>query len=583
MINDQEPRMESRALLAIVLSMAVLALYQYYFVPAVDAPAPEMPAVNGAPPAADPAAAVTRPAAPEPASAALARAEEADETTALAAQRPESLRIRAENYTATVTNLGGRLAGFVLNQYQHAQRTPLDLVHPAAAAAGVLPLGIESPSDPAIAELLNGALYTLEASGGVERAEGRTPRPGDPVVVVLRWADGRGVAVYKRIEFPATGNQLRVQVTATTAAADTYLTLGAGLDPIAASSRNAFLGAGALALIGEEVERWAPPEPDPAVGSTGPVRWVGTESHYFLGALLFDEPGEVRISSRQVPSLDPTAEPQLALASVSTRVPAEGLAAAVYLGPKKYDYLLEQGYNIDLAVDFGWMGILARPLLALLVWIHSFAGNYGVAIILLTVLLRLVFLPLNHKSMVSMRRMQRLQPQMAAIRGKYKGSKELEQRQKMNEEVMELYRREGVSPFGGCLPMLAQLPILFAFYRLLSVAVELRQAPFALWVQDLSDYDPFLVLPLLMGGSMLVQQRMTPSPGADPMQARMFKFMPVIFTVLFLYVPSGLVLYWLVNNLLGIAQQLYVNRKMDAELAAEKALPKAKKRQRGKR
>ena len=244
---------------------------------------------------------------------------------------------------------------------------------------------------------------------------------------------------------------------------------------------------------------------------------------------------------------------------------------------------MQQGYDIDRAVDFGWLGVLARPLLALLVWIHSFVGNYGVAIILLTVLLRVVFLPLNHKSMVSMRRMQRLQPQMAAIRAKYKGSKELEQKQKMNEEVMALYKREGVSPFGGCLPMLAQLPILFSFYRLLSVAVELRQAPFVMWVQDLSDYDPYLVLPLLMGGSMLVQQRMTPSPGADPMQARMFKFMPIIFTVLFLYVPSGLVLYWLVNNLLGITQQLYVNRKMDAELQAEKALPKAKKRQRGKR
>ncbi len=576
--------MESRALLAIVLSMAVLALYQHYFVPAVDAPLlpPPGPTDAGgeATPAADGEPAPPAPLETGPAAAAFGADEAA---AAIVAQQETTLRIRADNYTATVTNRGGRLQAFVLNQYESAERSPLDLVHPAAAAADVLPLGLSTPSNPAIGEAVNAALFVMETSGGVERGGERTPRPGDPVIVTLRWADGGGASVSKRIEFPAAGNQLRVRVEATTGASDPFLSLGAGLDEVAAGSRNVFLGAGALALVAEDVERWVPPEPDPAVSASGPVRWVGTESHYFLGAFLFDEPREVRISSREVSSIAAAAEPLVALASVATAVPDEGLTAGIYLGPKKYDYLLQQGYEIGLAVDFGWMGILARPLLALLVWIHSFVGNYGVAIILLTVLLRLVFLPLNHKSMVSMRRMQRLQPQMAAIRGKYKGSKELEQRQKMNEEVMELYRREGVSPFGGCLPMLAQLPILFAFYRLLSVAVELRQAPFALWVQDLSDYDPYLVLPLLMGGSMLAQQRMTPSPGADPMQARMFKFMPVIFTVLFLYVPSGLVLYWLVNNLLGIAQQLYVNNKMDAELAAEKALPKAKKRRRGKR
>lgn len=579
--------MESRALLAIVLSMAVLAFYQYYFVPPIDESA-QLPRETGgaaqAPESAEEDPGAARDAGLSDAVPVPMAADAGESALPVAASAPETLRIRAENYTATVTNLGGRLQAFVLNQYQSAARTPLDLVHPAAAADNELPFGIETPDDPTIAAAANNALYALEARGGTVGGGERTPRPGDPVVVELRWADGRGSSVFKRIEFPASGNQLRVQVEATAPGASAaFLTLGAGLDAVEAGSRNAFLAEGALALVGEEIERWAPPEPDPAAGISGEVRWAGIESHYFLGAFLFDAPSEVRISSRSVSSLDPAAEPQIALPSVAIRVPIDGVLTGVYLGPKKFDFLLQQGYDIDRAVDFGWMGILARPLLALLVWIHSFVGNYGVAIILLTVLLRIVFLPLNHKSMVSMRRMQRLQPQMASIRAKYKGAKELEKRQKMNEEVMALYKREGVSPFGGCLPMLAQLPILFAFYRLLSVAVELRQAPFVMWVQDLSDYDPYLVLPLLMGGSMLVQQRMTPSPGADPMQARMFKFMPVIFTVLFLYVPSGLVLYWLVNNLLGITQQLYVNRKMDAELQAEEALPKAKKRQRGKR
>jgi YidC/Oxa1 family membrane protein insertase len=576
--------MESRALLAIVLSMAVLALYQYYFVSTPIDPVPQPGDSASAPQSFDPQVdergVVPGEAAPrDPA----ARAAAAGQTElALAGELQETLRIHAENYTATVTNVGGRLQGFVLNQYQSSARTPLDLVHAAAAAANDLPLGIETPSNPAVATTANGALYAMEARGGAGGDQERTARPGDPVVVVFRWADGRGTSVSKRIEFPAIGNQLRVQVEVVSpGSTDTYLTLGPGLDAVAAGSYNAFLSEGALALVAEDMERWAPPEP--AVDVSGPVRWAGIESHYFLAAFLFDTPPQVRISTRLVSSLEPSDDPQTALASVGARVPPEGLVAGIYLGPKKFDYLQQQGYDIDRAVDFGWMGILARPLLALLVWIHSYVGNFGVAIILLTVLLRVVFLPLNHKAMVSMRRMQRLQPQMAAIRAKYKGSKELEQKQKMNEEVMALYKREGVSPFGGCLPMLAQLPILFSFYRLLSVAVELRQAPFVLWVQDLSDYDPYLVLPLLMGGSMLVQQRMTPSPGADPMQARMFKFMPVIFTVLFLYVPSGLVLYWLVNNLLGITQQLYVNKKMDAELQAEKALPKrSKKGKRGK-
>ena len=217
------------------------------------------------------------------------------------------------------------------------------------------------------------------------------------------------------------------------------------------------------------------------------------------------------------------------------------------------------------------------------------AGNYGLAIILLTALLRLVFWPLNQKSMTSMRKTQKLQPQMAAIRGKYKGTKDVEKRQKMNEEVMALYKREGVSPLGGCLPMVAQIPILFSFYALLSVAIELRQAPFFFWVTDLSRHDPYLVLPLLMGGSMLAQQRLTPQASADPQQASMMKMMrlmPIFFTVMFLYVPSGLVLYWLTNNLLGISQQLFVNRSMDRQLEAEKAAKKTAKKsgksQRGK-
>ncbi len=195
-------------------------------------------------------------------------------------------------------------------------------------------------------------------------------------------------------------------------------------------------------------------------------------------------------------------------------------------------------------------------------WIHgNIIANYGWAIILLTVVIRLLLFPLNHKSIVSMQKMQKINPKMQAIRAKYrpklkdkKGRPNAEASAKMNQEIMALYKTEGVNPAAGCLPMLLQMPVLFAFYRLLSAAVELRHAPWLGWVTDLSAKDPYYVLPLIMGASMLVQQRMAPAQG-DPMQRRLFMMMPVVFTVLFLQFPAGMVLYWLTNNILAIAQQ----------------------------
>jgi YidC/Oxa1 family membrane protein insertase len=427
----------------------------------------------------------------------------------------------------------------------------------------------------------------VEVTGGRLEGGAYVALPNSPVRVSFRWGDERW-SVSKNLVFLAEGYQLEASVSTAPAGVPAMLMLGPGANPVSNDSRNVFLGESAPIFGPEGLERWAADDLETPQNISGPVRWVGIESHYFLKAFLLDGEGSsVRLSSVALdtpPSLTEEGETQEPLALVEVAVEMSSAApVAVFMGPKKYDLLATQGSDLQQVVDFGWFGVIARPLLALLLWIQSFVGNYGIAIILLTVLLRLVFLPLNHKAMVSMRRTQQLQPQMASIRAKYKGVSDLEKRQKMNEEVMELYRREGVSPFGGCLPMLAQLPILFAFYRLLSVAVELRGAPFALWIQDLSKYDPYLVLPLLMGASMLVQQRMTPTAGVNPAQARMMRLMPVMFTVLFLYVPSGLVLYWLVNNVLGIAQQVYVNKRIMGAPAAKSAPKKGKKSQRGKR
>jgi YidC/Oxa1 family membrane protein insertase len=212
-------------------------------------------------------------------------------------------------------------------------------------------------------------------------------------------------------------------------------------------------------------------------------------------------------------------------------------------------------------------GFFSRGLLIGLDWIHDHVvPNYGWSIVLLTLVIKLVLLPLTHKSYISMRKMQQLAPKMQAIRERYrpklrdkKGRPDVEMQRKMNEEIMALYKSEGVNPAGGCLPMLLQLPVLFAFYRLLYVAVELRGAPWVFWIEDLSIKDPYYVLPIVMGATQFIQTKMTPMAG-DPMQRRLFQLMPVFMTVLFIGFPSGLVLYWLTNNVLTIAQQAVYNR-----------------------
>lgn len=228
----------------------------------------------------------------------------------------------------------------------------------------------------------------------------------------------------------------------------------------------------------------------------------------------------------------------------------------LFFGPKDWDQLKAADHQLERAVNFGWFDLLAKPLLHVLVFFYGFLKNYGLAIIVLTVIIKLLFWPLTHKSYASMKAMQKLQPEMQKLREKFKSDKE-----RLNRELMELYKTHRVNPLGGCLPMLVQIPVFFALYKVLLDSIALRQAPFMLWLTDLSAKDPYYITPLLMGASMFVQQKMTPTT-ADPIQAKIFLFMPVVFTFLFLNFPSGLVIYWLVNNLLTIAQQYYINRRL---------------------
>lgn len=239
-----------------------------------------------------------------------------------------------------------------------------------------------------------------------------------------------------------------------------------------------------------------------------------------------------------------------------------------YVGQKTYTTLESLHPVLVKAIDYGWFTFASRPLFALLSWLHGMIGNWGWSIVALTLLVRLVLYPLTYKGMVSMQKMKDIAPKVKEVQAKYKGDP-----QRMNAAVMDLYKKHGANPLGGCLPMLLQIPVFFAIYRVLLNAVELQGAPWILWVSDLSRMDPTYILPILMGVSMFYQQKLTPSNFTDPLQEKIFKFLPIIFTFFFVTFPAGLVLYWFVNNLFSIAQQFVVNQQFknakDAEIATK--------------
>ena len=245
--------------------------------------------------------------------------------------------------------------------------------------------------------------------------------------------------------------------------------------------------------------------------------------------------------------------PAAAGADASTTVRAE-----LYAGPQEQRRLEAAAPGLDLVVDYGFLAIIAWPLFWLLEKFHALSGNWGVAIILLTILIKLIFFPLSAASYKSMAKMKLVTPRLTKIREMYGND-----RQKMNQAMMELYRTEKINPLGGCFPILVQIPVFIALYWVLLAAIELRHAPFMLWIDDLSRPDPWFILPVLMGATMIIQTRLNPEP-PDPIQAKVMKIMPIAFSIFFFFFPAGLVLYWLVNNILSIAQQWYITRKMGA-------------------
>ncbi|ADD66842.1 membrane protein insertase, YidC/Oxa1 family [Denitrovibrio acetiphilus DSM 12809] len=328
------------------------------------------------------------------------------------------------------------------------------------------------------------------------------------------------------------------------------LTSGIGANAVDGFESDRYSFQGPLMFDGKRLKKEKAEKVDKSIVVDHP-KWVGYMSKYFMIGVAQDYSkgtispagGSAKITGSADMKLNPDAR--------------ETVEFSLFAGPKEYDLLKSYDLKLEKSIDFGIFSFIAIPMLKFLKIIYSYVHNYGVAIILLTLVIKILTFPLTQKSMVSMKKMSSLQPKMLEIKEKFKGDKE-----KTNAATMELYKNEGVNPLGGCLPMVLQIPIFFALYKTLLLAIELQGAPFMLWITDLSLKDPYYISPILMGASMFLQQKMTPSTAQDPLQQKIFTFMPLIFTFLFLTFPAGLVVYWLTNNVLSIAQQYFINKKL---------------------
>ncbi len=540
--------MEKRVLLAIVLSFIVLYGYQAIFPPPRPEPVQRQaegqapPAVIGEPPAPPPAAAV----APQP------QLEEAEPLVADAQER--EIVVENEFVRGVFSTRGAVLTSWRLKRYADDDGSPHDVVPARAPANAPKPFSLIL-DDPALTARLAQALFKPSAEGVEISADGAT--------LAFEYRDASGLAARKQFvlgqespyeilftaEVATPAGPVNPVVNWGPALGSGVVTSGMTYSP---SSQPIFYKDGDVSRIGfGDIAAHRVVE--------GNLGFGGVDDHYFLSAVLpAGQP--VRLQYEPAPVTLEGADSPLQFVSWSVLYPAPPKDARFYAGPKDFDVLASIDRDLVRAIHFGIFSPLVVPLLRALNWVNGYVGNYGFSIIVLTILINLAMFPLRHKSVVSMRKMQELQPEMKAIQERYAKLKVSDPaRQKMNVELMNLYRERGVNPASGCVPMLLTLPVLFAFYSMLSVAIELRGAPFVLWIRDLSVYDPWFVTPVVMGATQFVQTKLTPAT-ADPAQQRIMLLMPLIFMTMFIWAPSGLVLYWTVSNMWAIGQQVVTNK-----------------------
>jgi YidC/Oxa1 family membrane protein insertase len=450
-------------------------------------------------------------------------------------------------YRAEFSSKGAVLTSFRLKKYKDDFGQPLELV-PDELASKSLPLTMDS-EDP---ELTRRALNSnFSVNDEYLRLDGNSNKD-----IQFLFSDGR-YTFRKYFKFKADSYIIDSIMEAHDGAnfIPVRLSWGPGIESPKGYKKAEFLKPSrAIANVGEKVIRKDPPKEKEFVKIGALSQWAGVENNYFMGLFIPVKPADAYLTN-----LEPKSKSVHNVVVVMAGPKSEPFAVRIFIGPKDYELLKKSGMGLENVLDFGWFGPVAKILFDGLRVFYKYTGNWGWAILLLTVVVKIIFTPFVQKSFSSQRKLQAMQPEMKKVQEKYAKMKNDDPRkQNMNTEIMALHKRYGVNPLGGCLPMLIQMPVLFAFYRVLSNAIELRHAPFALWIHDLSRPDPYLITPILMGASMLLQQKMTPI--SDPTQQKMLYIMPIMFTFISKNLQSGLVLYWLFSNILGIAHQWYFQR-----------------------
>jgi YidC/Oxa1 family membrane protein insertase len=548
--------MEKRAILAIALSVLILFTFQHFDQQrrkrlVIPQPARQEAAQSQAMPVQPPPIQAE---ANSPAAAPIA----GSDTQA----KSQKITVEGDLYRAVLDNRGAVLTSWTLKQYKSAQGKVFEMI-PAARSGETasFPGSLIFP-DVSVTGLANGEFYEVTS----DNAQGSATL-APPVSLGMKLTRG-DLIIEKRYSFEKDNYlvDLSARIEKGGKALDSRFFVGQDIGP----ENEHLLGSTqleAVYYVNGKVKRESPPKDEKEVKKMeGDIRWVGLDMQYFAQLVIPTRPlPYFELQKRPVKAygLD-RKEVDRNLLKITTPVQG-GLQYQVYLGPKKQSNLSAvRSADISGVINYGMFSILVYPLLASLKWIYQYAHNYGLAIIILTLILSLLLFPFRLKQMVSMKRMQVVQPKVKAIQEKYKRYKKTDpKRAEMNQEVMALYKEHNVNPLGGCLPLVLQMPLLFAFYSLLAYSIELRQAPFLAWIHDLSIKDPYYILPIVMGITMFISQKMTPmAPGADPAQAKMMMAMPAIFTLMFLNVSSGLNLYFLCSNIFQIGFQKIAERWM---------------------
>jgi YidC/Oxa1 family membrane protein insertase len=484
----------------------------------------------------------------------------------------QKIVISGDKYLAVLDNKGGVLTSWELNKYKTSNKQDFEMISGNNNGDRELFPGAMIFGEKALEGLANNEFYQIS----IENGNIINNKVSAPATILLQ-LNKDDLKIEKRYSFEKENYlvNLKVNVTKAGKPVDGRFFLGQDMGPLEEHiSSSAKLEA--VFNTGGKIKRESPPkDPQELKRIEGDLRWVGLDMQYFSMIVIPRQPiAYFNIQKRSIKQkgMDGT-NVERDLLSVSTPI-SGSFDYQLYIGPKNQESLKAvASADISGVINYGMFSIIIYPLLTSLRWIHQYVHNYGFSIVLLTLIISLLLFPFRFKQMISMKRMQVVQPKIKALQDKYKKFKgDANKRSEMNTEMMALYKEHNVNPLGGCLPLILQMPLLFAFYSLLAYSIELRQAPFIFWIHDLSAKDPFYVLPIVMGLTSFISQKMTPmAPSTDPTQAKMMMIMPLVFTFMFLQFSSGLNLYYLCSNVFQIILQI-VTQKMIKDGKAESPL-----------